>query len=81
MAVYPHWVKSLANSPRTLLVYGGHQAVILFFVLSGFVLYLPYTHTAEHILYADFVIKRICRIYLPYQFSVLIVVGRWTTKH
>jgi peptidoglycan/LPS O-acetylase OafA/YrhL len=43
----------------------GDGAVVLFFLLSGFVLSLPFAR-AEKPTYRAFVIKRICRIYLPY---------------
>ena len=43
----------------------GHQAVILFFILSGFVLTLQ-LRSSRSISYRDFLVKRICRIYLPY---------------
>jgi len=43
----------------------GHQAVILFFILSGFVLTLQ-LRSGRSISYKDFLVKRICRIYLPY---------------
>jgi len=43
----------------------GHEAVILFFILSGFVLTLQLI-SDRRITYRDYVIKRICRIYLPY---------------
>jgi exopolysaccharide biosynthesis WecB/TagA/CpsF family protein len=46
-------------------LWAGHQAVIFFFVLSGFVLSLPF-HSARADSYGGFVIKRICRIWLPY---------------
>jgi peptidoglycan/LPS O-acetylase OafA/YrhL len=40
-------------------------AVVLFFLLSGFVLSLPF-HRAQKPTYLTFAIRRICRIYLPY---------------
>src|SRR5882762_8330002 len=43
----------------------GHEAVILFFILSGFVLTLQ-LNSSSRINYLDYLIKRICRIYLPY---------------
>jgi peptidoglycan/LPS O-acetylase OafA/YrhL len=45
--------------------YGGHEAVNLFFVLSGFVLALPYIKGKSQS-YSAFVVRRIARIYLPY---------------
>ena len=43
----------------------GDGAVVLFFVLSGFVLSLPFIE-GRGLSYRVFVIRRICRIYLPY---------------
>jgi peptidoglycan/LPS O-acetylase OafA/YrhL len=54
----------LIRTPLRLLV-AGHQAVILFFLLSGFVLTLPYKKKTR-LSYAPFLLKRVCRIYLPY---------------
>lgn len=54
----------LIRTPLRLLV-AGHQAVILFFLLSGFVLTLPYKKK-RRIDYISFLLKRVCRIYLPY---------------
>lgn len=48
--------------------WGGHEAVIFFFVISGFVLALPYFKRELH--YTPFVLKRISRIYLPYIVAV-----------
>ena len=54
----------LDRTPLRLLV-AGHQAVILFFLLSGFVLTLPYKKNGR-LNYGPFLLKRVCRIYLPY---------------
>jgi peptidoglycan/LPS O-acetylase OafA/YrhL len=54
----------LIRTPLRLLV-AGHQAVILFFLLSGFVLTLPYKKK-NRLYYGSFLLKRVCRIYLPY---------------
>ncbi|HEY0759034.1 MAG TPA: acyltransferase [Acidisarcina sp.] len=43
----------------------GHQAVILFFLLSGFVLSLS-TWKGSATPYKQYFIRRVCRIYLPY---------------
>lgn len=56
--------EAIEHSPLKVLV-NGHQAVVLFFVLSGFVLTLPYTRPSP-LRYRDFLLKRLCRIYLPY---------------
>ena len=58
------WHVWLERGPLRLLV-SGHQAVMLFFVLSGFVLTLPYLRRSG-LVYGEFLLKRFCRIYLPY---------------
>ena len=60
----PHIEHLLLHSPLRILV-AGHQAVILFFLLSGFVLTLPY-QKRRSLRYGFFLLKRVCRIYLPY---------------
>jgi peptidoglycan/LPS O-acetylase OafA/YrhL len=62
---YPHWRVLLSQSPFGLLI-DGPDAVYVFFVLSGFVLFLPYLRPVGPGPYRDYLIKRICRIYLPY---------------
>jgi peptidoglycan/LPS O-acetylase OafA/YrhL len=54
----------LIRTPLRLLI-AGHQAVILFFLLSGFVLTQPYKKK-NTLSYGHFLLKRVCRIYLPY---------------
>jgi peptidoglycan/LPS O-acetylase OafA/YrhL len=54
------------NTPLRLIV-SGRPAVILFFVLSGFVLALS---LEKAMTYRDFVIRRVCRIYLPFAASI-----------
>ena len=48
----------------------GHEAVVFFFVLSGFVLSLPFLRNKQE--YPGFFIKRVCRIWLPYIFAVIL---------
>jgi peptidoglycan/LPS O-acetylase OafA/YrhL len=54
------------------LFWAGHEAVIFFFILSGFVLSLPFYSLNSEVKYSSFLIKRICRIYLPYLFALLV---------
>lgn len=54
---------------RILLL--GRPAVIFFFVLSGFVLAIPYLAGRE-LGYGQFILKRICRIYLPLVAAILL---------
>jgi peptidoglycan/LPS O-acetylase OafA/YrhL len=58
------WPGLLKNSPLHVF-WAGHEAVILFFVLSGFVLSLPF-QAGEPVAYFPYLIKRVSRIYLPY---------------
>lgn len=60
----------IADSPIRLL-WGGDNAVILFFVLSGFVLALPWTN-GRQLPYGSYLISRFCRIYLPYLVAMII---------
>jgi peptidoglycan/LPS O-acetylase OafA/YrhL len=53
------------------LLWAGDKAVILFFILSGFVLTIPWT-TGRNRAYPIFLLSRICRIYLPYCVAMLI---------
>jgi peptidoglycan/LPS O-acetylase OafA/YrhL len=60
--------KVLAHSPLHL-GWAGTEAVILFFVLSGFVLALPFLD-GRSVVTSRFIAKRACRIYLPYVAAV-----------
>ncbi|MEW9052631.1 MAG: acyltransferase [Neobacillus sp.] len=62
----------LFHSPFHLF-FTGEQPVILFFVLSGFVLSLIY-FTGKKISYFSFVIKRFFRLYLPYVVSIIVAI-------
>jgi len=62
----------LKNSPLSI-IWAGHQAVIMFFILSGFVLSLPYYFGRQQA-YSSYIIRRICRIYLPYIFTIVLAI-------
>jgi peptidoglycan/LPS O-acetylase OafA/YrhL len=64
----------LRYTPFRLFVMEGRAAVILFFVLSGFVLSLPFLSNRGPS-YPRFAVKRVCRIYLPYIAAVLLSVA------
>lgn len=53
------------------IFWAGHEAVMLFFVLSGFVLALPFLNQKKTI-FSKYLIKRVCRIYIPYIVSIII---------
>jgi peptidoglycan/LPS O-acetylase OafA/YrhL len=62
-----------------LAVYGGHSAVLFFFVLSGFVLSLPAVNQTPQT-YIVFITRRFFRLYVPYLFALaLSIMGnlRW----
>ena len=71
---HPVWWTRLLQSPLGLLI-SGPDAVYLFFVMSGFVLFLPYLRAQEPQPYAGYLMKRICRIYLPYVAALILSVG------
>ncbi|MCL6457336.1 MAG: acyltransferase, partial [Gorillibacterium sp.] len=53
------------------LFWAGHEAVILFFLLSGFVLSLPYLNKKPSS-YLTFAVRRVFRIYLPYLVGITV---------
>jgi peptidoglycan/LPS O-acetylase OafA/YrhL len=65
------WVEQLPGtflievSPLHLIT-SGHEAVILFYLISGCVLYLSCERQAGDQPYRDFLIRRVCRLYIPY---------------
>jgi len=61
-------VSALIMNPPLDILIGGRPAVMLFFVLSGFVLALQWTR--GKLTYYQFVVRRFCRIYVPFVFSV-----------
>jgi peptidoglycan/LPS O-acetylase OafA/YrhL len=63
----PFWV--LEHTPLHIF-WAGHQAVVFFFVLSGFVLALPFY--SRPVSYRAFVVKRVLRIYVPYWAAILV---------
>lgn len=60
------------NKTPLHLFWLGHESVILFFILSGFVLSLPY-HRKKSLPYRDYLIRRVCRILIPSSVSLLLV--------
>jgi peptidoglycan/LPS O-acetylase OafA/YrhL len=62
---YPIWRLRFNQSPFGVFM-AGPDAVYLFFIMSGFVLFLPYLRPEGSGPYLQFLIKRVCRIYLPY---------------
>lgn len=69
----PHWTRLVFVSPLHVLT-AGHEAVILFFLLSGFVLSLPYLRPFPPG-YGPFLVKRVFRIYVPYVAALILAVA------
>jgi peptidoglycan/LPS O-acetylase OafA/YrhL len=65
LLIYPIWSGTLMVYSPLFLLRSGHEAVIFFFVLSGFVLSLSFAN-GRNPSYPNYVIKRIFRIYIPY---------------
>ena len=62
------WWGGILHSPISCL-WSGSDAVIMFFVLSGFVLTIPFLKKPRP--YKTYVIKRVLRIYPPYLVMVI----------
>lgn len=63
----------IASTPLRLL-FSGHAAVGLFFVLSGFVL-TQSLRGSRHRDYVTFAVRRICRIWLPFVVVIVVAAG------
>jgi len=63
-------LKLFSFSPLRIL-WSGHEAVILFFVMSGFVLAIP-VYNQKKTKYREFFVKRMFRIYGPYLVTISI---------
>jgi peptidoglycan/LPS O-acetylase OafA/YrhL len=55
-------------------LFAGHESVVLFFLLSGFVLSLPYVKGSGQA-YPVFLLRRVLRIYCPYLFGLALAVA------
>ncbi|WP_067932643.1 acyltransferase family protein [Alicyclobacillus kakegawensis] len=64
------WVDVFTYTPLHL-IWDGHEAVIFFFLLSGFVLTLPFL-AGRRLPYPGYLVKRFCRLYIPYVVVVLL---------
>ena len=61
-------INLILYSPLRIFI-TGREAVILFFILSGFVLSISYF--SHNVKYNNYLIKRICRIYFPYLIAII----------
>ena len=67
---YGEMINLIKHTPMRI-IFAGYEAVILFFILSGFVLSLPF-YLNKNQKYSNYLIKRFFRIYIPY-ISVVII--------
>lgn len=74
------FIKWITVSPLKIF-WSGMEAVLLFFVLSGFVLSLPYWRNMKNQNYTAYLIKRFCRIYIPFIVVMLISVALVNLLH
>jgi peptidoglycan/LPS O-acetylase OafA/YrhL len=65
-------LKYLTFSPLHIF-WNGHAAVTLFFILSGFVLSVSH-YDVRKFKYSNYIVKRMCRLYIPYIVIVTISV-------
>lgn len=65
-AITHHWL--ITYTPLQFFV-AGREAVLLFFMLSGYVLTLPFLSGYQQN-YLDFITRRFCRIYIPFFFAL-----------
>jgi peptidoglycan/LPS O-acetylase OafA/YrhL len=63
------WVSVIKQSPAGILL-NGRAAVMFFFVLSGFVLSLPFINSDRPLKLTEFYLKRIFRIYPAYLLAI-----------
>lgn len=76
----PFIIYLFKETPLRLVFSSGNESVILFFVLSGFVLYLSIHNEKFH--YDTYIIKRICRIYIPYLVAISIsIIAKMLFSH
>lgn len=68
------WVKLVMFSPLRV-VWAGHEAVVFFFILSGFVLALLFFGKSPPPPYRLYLVKRVLRIYPPYLVAALSAIG------
>lgn len=67
--INPHLIAVLRETPLGVLI-NGRAAVMFFFVLSGFVLTLPFVSQDKPVKIISFYIKRILRIYPAYLLAI-----------
>ena len=66
----PEAIRESLPSVSSPFLISGRFCVMVFFVLSGFVLTLPYV-SGKAVSYGSYLVRRICRIYIPFAVAVL----------
>ncbi len=72
--VFYHWItplKFIPESIKKIFFSFGQEAVMLFFILSGFVIYWSVKNT-ENLTFKPYFIKRFRRIYFPFSLALII---------
>lgn len=80
LIVFPHFYNAAQHTLTCswdliicrIIYFLGHQAVVFFFLLSGFVLSIPFLDARKTDTYLAYVIRRVFRIYPPYLFAVVL---------
>ncbi|MGN8158310.1 acyltransferase family protein [Salinisphaera sp. SWV1] len=73
-----HWTRIAKQTPVDVL-FQGHAAVVLFFVLSGFVLYLLLARAKLSM--PAYVAKRVVRLYVPYLAAIVLgIIGAYAVS-
>ncbi|MEH7250373.1 acyltransferase [Neobacillus niacini] len=67
----------LLNYTPLRVIKAGHEAVLFFFVLSGFVLSLPFYKKGYVVNYLPYITKRFFRIYIPYIVAVIFAMSMY----
>ncbi|UDL92528.1 acyltransferase [Mesorhizobium sp. PAMC28654] len=67
-----HWKNAITYSPLHVF-WSGHEAVLVFFALSGFVLTLAILKSRDS--FAAYVAKRIVRIWVPFAIALLLAIA------
>lgn len=68
-----NFLVNILNNTPLRVIWSGHESVILFFILSGFVLSLPY-YKNKKIEYKTYLVKRSFRIYIPYFVAMIFAI-------
>jgi peptidoglycan/LPS O-acetylase OafA/YrhL len=70
-------VPALTKYSPLRVLFAGEQAVFVFFILSGFVLFLAIGKKVDARSILPFCLKRICRIYLPFVVAIMLSAALW----